>query len=112
MQARYLDLNEVVGGVTKMLMRVLGEDIHLQVNYESKRPFVHADAGMMEQILMNLAVNARDAMPRGGTLVVRTADETIDSDYMQLNPKSVAGQYVCLSVSDTGCGIPPEIIPR
>jgi signal transduction histidine kinase len=112
MQARCLDLNEVVGGVTKMLTRFLGEDVHLQVHYGSRSPYVQGDAGMIEQVLMNLAVNARDAMPRGGHLTIRTEDESVDADYVQLNPDSIPGNYVCLSVSDTGCGIPPEILPR
>ena len=112
LQARCLDLNEVVGGVTKMLTRVLGEDIHLQVSYESKAPYIEADAGMIEQVLMNLAVNARDAMPAGGKLIIRTINESIDNDYVQLNPRSRVGEYVCLFVQDTGCGIAPEIISR
>lgn len=112
MQSRCLDLNEVVGGVTKMLTRILGEDVHLQVHYGSRSPFIQGDAGMIEQVLMNLAVNARDAMPRGGHLTIRTEDEPVDAEYVALNPHAILGNYVCLSVNDTGCGIPPEILPR
>jgi len=112
MQPRGLDLNEVVAGVTKILTRVLGEDIHLRVCCDAKAPFVHADPGMIEQILINLAVNARDAMPRGGELSIRTTDEAIDGAQAPLHPEAAAGQYACLTVADTGCGIPPEILPR
>src|SRR6185436_9939525 len=72
MQPRILDLNEVVGNVTKILNRVLGEHIPLQCNYSTNLPSVLADVGMMEQLIMNLAVNARDAMPKGGQLIIST----------------------------------------
>ena len=72
-QPKALDLNEVVNNMTKMLRRLLGEDITLQVNYASGLPLVLADPGMMEQIILNLSVNARDAMPKGGRLFVNTS---------------------------------------
>lgn len=112
MQARRLDLNDVVVGVASMLTRVLGEDIQLQVNYGSKSPFIYADAGMMEQVLMNLSVNARDAMAKGGQIVISVTDEFIGEDFVRRSPKAMPGQYVCLSVQDDGCGIPSEILPR
>ena len=77
-QPKNLDLNEVVSNMTKMLRRLLGEDITLQVNYTPALPLVHADPGMMEQILLNLSVNARDAMPKGGRLFVDTSIVTVD----------------------------------
>ncbi len=112
MQSRTLDLNAVVSQMTKMLRRILGEDISLQVTFSIGQASIRADPGMMEQVLLNLAVNARDAMPRGGRLVITTTAETIDDACVQSNPRAVAGDYVCLTVRDDGCGIAPEILPR
>jgi signal transduction histidine kinase/CheY-like chemotaxis protein len=111
-QLRVLDLNEVVGNLTKMLKHILRADVSLQVGYGSKAFLVRADAGMMEQVLMNLAINARDAMPGGGRLIISTSDECIGPEYVQLNPQASVGDYVCLSVTDTGEGIPPENLAR
>ena len=108
MQPAHLNLNQVVGNMTKMLQRILGEDIALRSDYTPILPLVFADAGMVEQVLLNLAVNARDAMPAGGRLIIATASKTIGQEYAQQNPAAAPGQCVCLSVSDTGCGIPPE----
>jgi signal transduction histidine kinase len=72
----------------------------------------HADAGMIDQILLNLAVNARDAMPRGGSLLIETFGKNVDKNFTGLNPDAKPGRYVCLSVSDTGTGIPPGDLPR
>jgi PAS domain S-box-containing protein len=108
MQPTHLNLNEVVGNMTKMLQRILGEDIALRSDYTPSLPLVFADAGMIEQVLLNLAVNARDAMPAGGRLMIVTSSETIDQEYTQQNPAATPGRCVCLSVSDTGCGIAPE----
>jgi PAS domain S-box-containing protein len=111
-QPKDLDLNEVVNNMTKMLRRVLGEDITLQVNYASHLPSIHADPGMMEQILLNLSVNARDAMPKGGRLFIDTSAVRVDDAYARQNPEASAGEYVCLTVRDTGAGISTEILPR
>jgi signal transduction histidine kinase len=75
-------------------------------------PFVHADPGMVEQVLMNLAVNARDAMPAGGRLVVGLEAVTVDERQGALHQGATPGGYLCLSVSDTGCGISAEVLPR
>ena len=111
-QPKNLDLNEVVSNMTKMLRRLLGEDITLQVNYTPALPLVHADPGMMEQILLNLSVNARDAMPKGGRLFVDTSIVTVDKAYVEQIPEAVPGEYICLAVKDTGAGIPPQTLPR
>lgn len=111
-QTRVLDLNEVVTNMTKMLKHILRADVSLQVDYGSKAFLVRGDAGMMEQVLMNLAINARDAMPTGGKLIIGTSDESIGPEYVQLNPQGAVGDFVCLAVTDTGEGIPPENLTR
>jgi CheY-like chemotaxis protein len=105
MQPKLLDLNEVISNVTKMLRRILGENIALQFNYQPGLPRVQADEGMVGQIIMNLAVNARDAMPKGGQLIISTSVVLIDNTYTQYNLEAQSGQYVCLSVMDTGSGM-------
>jgi PAS domain S-box-containing protein len=112
MQPVNLDLNEVVGGMTRMLKRILGEDIALRSDFASSLPPVFGDAGMIEQVVLNLAINSRDAMPGGGRLAIATGAETLDERQAQLNPDASPGPHVWLAVSDTGCGIPPENLPR
>src|SRR5262249_51524741 len=112
MQATNLNLNEIVSGMVKMLHRILGEDIALRSELAADLPAVFADAGMIEQILLNLAVNARDAMPTGGRLTIATVKQTLEEKAGQQNPAAVPGEFVWLRISDTGCGIPPDIRPR
>ena len=107
-QPRDLDLNNSINDMTKMLRRTLGEDIQLQFKFAMQPLFVRADAGMMDQVLMNLAVNARDAMSKGGRLVIETSAADFDESVRVKSAQSRPGSFVCLSVSDTGCGIPPE----
>jgi len=110
MQLRALDFKEVVDDMTKMLRRILGEDIALRVESSSALPRIHADRGMMEQIILNLAVNSRDAMPRGGELFLGTSTVQIDTEYTRRNTDAYLGEFLCLAVSDTGCGISPETL--
>ena len=112
MQPRNLDLNEVVTGLAKMLLRIIGEDVQLQLKLHSTPLLTHADAGMLDQVLMNLAVNARDAMLEGGLICVETSEKILDETCDKIHPDAAPGCYVCLSVRDTGCGIAPEILPR
>jgi PAS domain S-box-containing protein len=112
MQTRDLDLNEVVTSLVKMLQRMIREDISLQLNLHSIPLMTHADAGMLDQVLMNLAVNARDAMPAGGKLMITTSEENLDEAQARLHPDLSPGRYVCLTVADTGSGIPPEVMSR
>jgi PAS domain S-box-containing protein len=112
MQPRDLDLNEIVTSLAKMLQRIIGEDVQLRLHLHSAPLMVHADAGMLDQVLVNLAVNARDAMPNGGRLLIETSEKTVDENAAHLNPDAAPGRYVGLSVSDTGSGIPPEVLPR
>jgi two-component system, cell cycle sensor histidine kinase and response regulator CckA len=112
LQTSDIDLNEIVINMTKMLQRLIGEDIAQETECAPGGSMVHADPGMMEQILMNLAVNSRDAMPRGGRLQIRTANVLVDADHVRSNPKARAGEFVCLSVSDTGEGIAENHLPH
>jgi PAS domain S-box-containing protein len=107
-----VDLNEVVNNVNKMLRRILGEDITLHVDFASRLPAIKADPGMIEQILLNLAVNSRDAMPRGGELFITSSAMMVNEAEAVQNPEATAGQHVCLSFRDTGTGISPEHISR
>src|ERR1017187_3411573 len=112
MQSQPLNLNDVIGNVTKMLNRIIREDVQLQCAYGTKQAFVQADVGMLEQVLVNLVVNARDAMPHGGPLVITTDRTTLDEGYARTNPEGRMGQFVTLCVRDTGTGIAPEVLPR
>jgi hypothetical protein len=108
MQPDHLDLNEVVGSMTKMLQRILGEDLALHSIYAPNLPSILGDAGMIEQVVLNLAVNSRDAMQAGGQLHISTSLVVVGKHDRQQNPDSSPGPHVCLSVRDTGCGITPE----
>jgi signal transduction histidine kinase/ActR/RegA family two-component response regulator len=111
-QPRDLDLSESIASTTKMLKRILGENVQMQLKLASQPMFIHADAGMIDQILMNLAVNARDAMPNGGQLVIETSGVVFDQFASSQSAQARPGSFVCLSVSDSGCGIAPEILPK
>ena len=102
-----MNLKDLIGNLTKMLNRIIGEDIHLECQSDGQS-FVRADAGMMEQVILNLVVNSRDAMPQGGRLVIATKIITIDERALPPHPSARAGEFVCLSVSDSGTGIAPE----
>jgi PAS domain S-box-containing protein len=112
MQSRQLDLNEIVTGLTKMLQRIIGEDVRLQLNLHPRPLLTRADAGMLDQVLMNLVVNARDAMPGGGRLFIETSEKTFTAAEAVAIPDAAPGRYVCLRVTDTGCGIAPENLSR
>lgn len=111
-QPTNLDVNEVTRNITKMLQRIVGDDITIHTDYAPHLPQICADSGMIEQVLLNLAVNSRDAMPSGGRLTISTKLERIDTKMAQELPGMQPGSCVCLSVSDSGCGISPEILPR
>jgi PAS domain S-box-containing protein len=112
LQLRNVNLNDIVANITKMLHRILGEDIRINIKHDQQELFIHADAGMMDQILLNLTVNCRDAMPKGGELFIETSAVKFDELAVAQSHKARPGLFACLSVSDTGCGIPPEILPR
>ena len=108
LQPQVLDLNKVVTNMNKMLQRVIGEDIQLLTVLEPKLRPVKVDPGQIEQVIMNLAVNARDAMSRGGRLTIETANVFLDEDYAQRHISVKPGSYVMLAVSDNGCGMDQE----
>ncbi len=112
MQPKRLDLNQLVSNMTRMLGRILGEDITLQLKYWTEPAYIKADASMIEQVLLNLVVNARDAMPKGGQLAIRITTAKADPNYRQYQPESRAEDFICLTVTDSGCGIDPETLRR
>ena len=112
MQPRATDLNEVLHNITGMLQRMVGEDIAIEVLDHTGLPSVYGDTGMMEQIVMNLAVNAREAMPRGGKFILATTVQGFDEHSVVLNPEARPGEFVCLTVCDTGCGMDPITLNR
>jgi len=111
-QPKTLDLNEVVASTSQILQRLVGESITLETQYMSGDASITADQHMLEQVLINLAANARDAMPKGGQLVVSTSVCEIDSGQACQQGRSRPGRHICLSVTDTGCGIAPEHLSR
>jgi signal transduction histidine kinase/ActR/RegA family two-component response regulator/HAMP domain-containing protein len=112
MQPKHLDLRDVVTNMSKMLHRLLGEMITLDFTPPAGLPLVEGDTGMMEQVIMNLCVNARDAMERGGSLTIALSSLDIAEDYVQSHPDARPGKHVCLRVSDTGCGMDTYVITR
>ena len=107
-----LSMNDLVGDVDKMLRRLLGEDVDLRVSLASNAGNVRADPGQLQQVIMNLVVNARDAMPTGGKLLIETADAELTEQYAELHQPVIPGQYVMLAVSDTGVGMDAQTRAR
>jgi PAS domain S-box-containing protein len=108
LQPRQLDVNGVVAGLAKMLERVLGEDVGLELRLHDGPLLTRADAGMLDQVIMNLVVNARDAMPDGGHLTIQTSRDELRGDDLLRFPGARQGAHVAVTVADTGSGIPPE----
>ena len=111
-QPQILDLNETVAHSMKLLRRVIGEDIQISTHFYPQLASVHVDPTHIDQILMNLVVNARDAMPGGGQVTIETANVTLDQNYLDKHLGVKPGPYVLLAVSDTGGGISPETKER
>jgi len=111
-QTKVLDLNLVLQNLANMLQRLLGEDIALESDYCHELPQIDADTGMLEQIVMNLAVNSRDAMPKGGKLRISTSRIEVDADYVGQHPDARTGSFACLTVIDTGCGMDHKTLDR
>jgi PAS domain S-box-containing protein len=110
--AQVIGLNDHVLGITDMLRRTLGEDITLSTSLSPVIWAIRADGGQLQSAIVNMAVNGRDAMPHGGKLVIETRNIVLDADHSDFHPELEAGQYVQLSISDTGLGMPPEVRDR
>ena len=112
MEMKVLDLDYLLRELDKMLRRVIGEDIELVNVLAEDLGRVKADPGQIEQVIMNLALNARDAMPTGGKLTIETANVELDEEYVRTHVDVTPGRYVMLAVTDTGAGMPPEVRER
>ena len=108
LKPQVIDLNRLITKLGRMLKRLIGEDIDLTTKLDSKLGHIKADPGQVEQVIMNLVVNARDAMPEGGTLTIETQGLYLDESYHQQHPEVTPGYYVLLAVSDTGHGMDEE----
>ncbi|HVR36771.1 MAG TPA: ATP-binding protein [Methylomirabilota bacterium] len=108
LQFRVVDLNDIVANMNKLLRRLISEHIELVTVFGSDLGRVRADPAQMEQVLMNLAVNAHDAMPRGGKLILETANSEIDEAFARQHPGATIGSFVMLKITDTGCGMDEE----
>jgi PAS domain S-box-containing protein len=111
-QFQPLDINQAIANLTKMLNRIIGENIVLKCAYADNLPFIHADIGMIEQVFVNLIINARDAMPEGGSLSITTGTASFDEDHVEMHPEARPGEFVWVTVADTGTGILPEHMSR
>ncbi|RME41234.1 MAG: response regulator, partial [Caldilineae bacterium] len=107
---KILDLSLVIADLDKMLRRVIGEDIEIKTQFQPHLWAVKMDPSQVEQVVVNLAVNARDAMPRGGTLTIELKNVTLDKTYADEHIEVEPGDYVLLAVTDTGTGMPPEVM--
>ena len=112
MQQQVLDFNAAVGQIVRVVGRLLGENIRVRCDFADHLPNIEADSSMLEQILINLAVNARDAMPNGGQLTISTKSVSFNAADVLLRPERHAGTFLQLSVTDTGCGMNAAIINR
>ena len=112
LRPRPIDVNELVGNMLEMIRRTLGERITILAFPDPNVPRVHADPAQLETALLNLVVNARDAMPRGGRLSIETSLRTLDADYAEQAGDVKPGHYVMIAVSDNGMGMPEEVVKR
>ncbi len=112
LEPKVLDLNVIISNMDKMLQRIIGEDIELITVPARNCGRVKIDPGQIEQVIFNLVVNAKDAMPQGGKLTIETADVELDESYVRKHTEAIPGQYVMLSLTDTGLGMTPDIRER
>lgn len=109
---RIVNINDTVRGMENILRRLIGEDIELETNLDANLAPIRVDPHQIEQVIMNLAVNARDAMPDGGRLLLETSNTYLDPDFVAQHPEVDAGAYVLLAMTDTGSGIEEQILPQ
>ncbi len=112
LQFRHLDLNDILRNAIKMLERLVGEHVLIDFHPQTSLPAIHADGSMVEQIAMNLAVNARDAMPQGGRVSITTSLQTIHREPTPMDPESRDGEFICLTFADSGMGMDTQILSR
>lgn len=112
LEPKVVDMNQLIAGMDALLRHVLNEDIETEVARAAGLSLVEIDPGQLETAILNLAINARDAMPHGGRLTLETARTRLDADYARANPDVTPGDYVLLSVSDTGCGMGQQVLQR
>jgi len=112
LQPQVIDINTHFKGFEGLLRRVIGEDVQLSVIARNADLYLRADPDQLEQVIMNLVVNARDAMPSGGKLTIETAELCVDAEYCTRNPEAKPGDYVLIAISDTGCGMDRETLAR
>ncbi len=112
LEPQVISISEHLVGVKDMLARVIGEDIQLKILPGNPKVRVKVDPTQLEQVIMNLVVNARDAMPDGGRLTIETSEIDIDDDYCSRNPEARPGRHVMMAVTDSGCGMSPEVLSR
>jgi two-component system CheB/CheR fusion protein len=112
LRPQHVDVNELVSGITRLLRRTIGEDVEISLDLAAELWPVVVDPAQLEASLTNLATNARDAMADGGRLMIVTGNRTLDADYAAQHAEVVPGGYIMLEVSDTGCGMTPEVMHR
>jgi PAS domain S-box-containing protein len=112
LEPQVISFSEHLEGIKEMLARVIGEDIHLAILPGNTKLRVKVDPTQLEQVVMNLVVNARDAMPDGGRLSIESSEIDIDDDYCSRNPEARPGRHVMMAVTDSGCGMTPEVLSR
>lgn len=105
-----LRINGIISGLVEMLKRIIGEDITIVTELAPDLWAVKGDSGNIEQVLMNITANAKDAMPEGGKIIIKTENVILDQEYCRKNPEARPGRFVCISVADTGCGMKKEVI--
>jgi PAS domain S-box-containing protein len=108
LDTKTLNLNAIISDMAQMLLRLIGEDVELQTKLDPELHSIRCDQGQIEQVIMNLAVNARDAMPQGGKLMIETRNVTVEEDELQRRTPMVPGDYILLTISDTGMGMDAE----
>ena len=112
LEMKVINLNSLLEDLTKMLKRMIGEDIQVRMMLDPNAGNIMADPGQIEQIVMNFIINSRDAMPEGGTLTIETQAVDLDEDYCRTHAEITPGTYIALCVTDTGKGMPPEIMEK